>query len=179
MADADDIRKRVRTVPNWPQAGVMFRDITPVLQDANTFRQLIRIFVQRYREQSIDKVAGIDARGFILGSVLAYELGVGFIPVRKQGKLPFTTIAQSYALEYGNACLELHSDACLAGEKVLLMDDLIATGGTALAAAQLLRRLQAEVVELAAIINLPDLGGSARLRQAEVPVYTVCEFGGA
>lgn len=172
------IAERVRTVPDWPQKGVMFRDITPLLSDRKTFRILMDCFVQRYIDHDIDSVAGIDARGFILGAVIAHQLNVGFIPVRKKGKLPFTTISEEYQLEYGSATVELHSDACDPGERVLLVDDLIATGGTILAAAKLLTRLGADLVEAAAIIDLPELGGSRRLMEAGIPLYTVCSFEG-
>jgi adenine phosphoribosyltransferase len=176
--DPDYFRRAIRTVPDWPQPGVMFRDITPLLQDPRSFRLLVDVFVLRYMDRNIGLVAGIDARGFILGSVLAHQLNVGFVPVRKQGKLPFSTIAEDYALEYGNATVELHTDAARHGDRVLLIDDLIATGGTMLAAARLLARLGAHVVEAAAIVDLPDLGGSGRLMEAGFDVFTVCEFAG-
>jgi adenine phosphoribosyltransferase len=172
------IAARVRTVPDWPQKGVMFRDITPLLSERKTFRILIDCFIQRYIDHDIDAVAGIDARGFILGAVIAHELNVGFIPVRKKGKLPYSTLSEEYQLEYGSATIELHSDACAPGERVLLVDDLIATGGTMLAAARLLRRLGAHVVEGAAIIDLPELGGSRLLAESGIALFTVCSFGG-
>jgi adenine phosphoribosyltransferase len=174
----DYIASRVRTVPDWPQKGIMFRDITPLLSDRKTFRILMDCFIERYIDHDIDSVAGIDARGFILGAVIAHQLNVGFIPVRKKGKLPFTTISEEYQLEYGSATIELHSDACDPGQRVLLVDDLIATGGTMMAAANLLKRLGAHLVEGAAIIDLPELGGSRLLKQAGVPLFTVCSFGG-
>jgi len=173
---AQYIRDTIRTVPDWPKLGVQFRDITPVLQDPRSFRVLIDLFVYRYMRQRLDLVAGIDARGFIVGSVLAYELNLGFVPVRKQGKLPFRTVAEEYALEYGNAAVEMHTDSVRPGQRVLLIDDLIATGGTMLAASRLLQRLGANVAEAAAIIDLPDLGGSKAVRDSGLPVYTVCEF---
>ncbi|MEM7271920.1 MAG: adenine phosphoribosyltransferase [Actinomycetota bacterium] len=172
------IGDRIRTVPDWPIDGVQFRDITPLLQDPATFRRLIDCFVHRYQEHDLDVVACIDARGFLLGGPLAYELGVGLAPVRKRGKLPFDTITESYELEYGTAEVELHTDAVQAGQRVLLLDDLIATGGTMLAGAALIRRLGGEVVEAAAIVDLPDLGGSDRLRTAGIDVFRVCEFEG-
>ena len=159
--NAEYIRRTIRSVPDWPQPGVIFRDITPVLQDPRAFRVLIDLFVYRYMRQRLDLVAGVDARGFIVGSVLAYELNLGFVPVRKQGKLPYPTVAEEYSLEYGNAAVEMHTDSVRTGQRVLLVDDLIATGGTMLAAIKLLQRLGANVVEAAAIIDLPDLGGSA------------------
>lgn len=172
------IKDRVRTVPNWPQPGVMFRDITPLLQDPKTFRVLIDLFVHRYMEERIDVVAGLDARGFILGSVVAYELNKGFIPIRKKGKLPFNTIAEEYELEYGSATVELHADAARPGDRVLLIDDLIATGGTMMAGKKLIEKLGAVVVEGAAIIDLPELGGAKLLRAAGLDVWTVCSFAG-
>jgi len=170
------IRAHIRSVPDWPQAGVVFRDITPVLQDPRSFRVLVDLFVYRYMDQKLDLIAGIDARGFIVGSVLAYELNLGFVPVRKQGKLPYRTVAEEYTLEYGNAAVEMHTDAVRPGQRVLLIDDLIATGGTMLAAARLLQRLGANVIEAAAIIDLPDLGGSRAVQHAGLPVFSVCRF---
>jgi adenine phosphoribosyltransferase len=173
---ADYVRNTIRSIPDWPKPGVTFRDITPVLQDPRSFRVLIDMFVYRYMRQRLDLVAGVDARGFILGAVLAYELNLGFVPVRKKGKLPFTTLAEEYSLEYGNAVVEMHTDSVRPGQRVLLMDDLIATGGTLLAAAKLLQRLGANVVEAAAIIDLPELGGSTAIRATGMPLYTVCSF---
>ncbi|GAB2890213.1 adenine phosphoribosyltransferase [Paralcaligenes ginsengisoli] len=172
----DYIRNTIRSVPDWPRPGVMFRDITPVLQDPRSFRVLIDLFVYRYIGQRLDLVAGVDARGFILGSVLAYELNLGFVPVRKKGKLPFRTVAEEYTLEYGNATVEMHTDAVRPGQRVLLIDDLVATGGTMMAATKLLQRLGANVVEAAAIIDLPELGGSQAVRATGLPLYTVCSF---
>ncbi|MGE8588634.1 MAG: adenine phosphoribosyltransferase [Alcaligenes sp.] len=173
---AQYIRQTIRNVPDWPKPGVTFRDITPVLQDPRSFRVLIDLFVYRYMGQKLDLVAGVDARGFIVGSVLAYELNLGFVPVRKKGKLPFNTVAEEYSLEYGNASVEMHTDSVRPGQRVLLIDDLIATGGTLLAAARLLQRLGANVVEAAAIIDLPELGGSKAVIDSGLPVYTVCSF---
>lgn len=173
---AQYIRQTIRNVPDWPKLGVTFRDITPVLQDPRSFRVLIDLFVYRYMGQKLDLVAGVDARGFIVGSVLAYELNLGFVPVRKKGKLPFNTVAEEYSLEYGNASVEMHTDSVRPGQRVLLIDDLIATGGTLLAAARLLQRLGANVVEAAAIIDLPELGGSKAVIDSGLPVYTVCSF---
>ena len=172
------IRERIRTVPDWPQPGVQFRDITPVLQDRRALRTLIDLLVQRYIDARIDTIAGLDARGFIIGPILAYELSLGFVPIRKKGKLPFRTLSQSYELEYGSATVEIHEDACKPGERVVLVDDLIATGGTMMAGKMLLERLGAVVVEGAAIIDLPELGGSKLLRDSGLPLYTVCEFSG-
>lgn len=173
-----EIRNAIRTVDNWPKEGVMFRDIMPLLQNPAVFRKLIDSFVHRYQDMKLDAVAAIDARGFILGAPLAYELGLSLVPVRKKGKLPFETVTQSYELEYGNATIEVHTDAFKAGDRVLVMDDLIATGGTMLAACELVRKLKAEVVEVAAIIDLPDLKGSEKLRAAGFNTYAICEFDG-
>ena len=173
------LRSRIRTVPDWPQPGVRFRDITPLLLAPRAMRALVDSLVWRYMDPALrpDLVAGIDARGFIVGSVVAFELGVGFVPVRKKGKLPFETVSESYALEYGSATVEVHTDALRAGQRVLLIDDLIATGGTMLAAHRLLLKLVASVVEGAAIVDLPELGGSAALRAAGLDLFTLVQFG--
>lgn len=174
------LKDHIRTVPDWPAPGVQFRDITPLLQDAKLFRVLIDAFVHRYMDPSMrpDVVAGLDARGFILGAVVAYELNVGFVPIRKKGKLPFTTVEEIYELEYGSATVELHIDAVAAGHRVLLIDDLIATGGTMMAGKKLLEKLGAVVMEGAAIVDLPELGGSERLRTAGLPLFTLVDFEG-
>ena len=178
MLDPNYLRDRIRTVPDWPRPGVMFRDITPLLQDPRTLRVLVESFVLRYMGRGLDVVAGIDARGFIVGSIVAYELNLGFVPIRKKGKLPFTTVAESYELEYGSASVELHADACRPGDRVLLIDDLIATGGTMMAGKRLVERLGGVVVEGAAIVDLPELGGSRRLREAGLPLFTLVDFEG-
>jgi adenine phosphoribosyltransferase len=175
---SDFLRRHIRTVPDWPAPGVQFRDITPLLQDPAVFRVLIDAFVQRYRDDPPDVVAGLDARGFILGSVVAYQLGVGFIPIRKKGKLPFTTVEETYELEYGSATVELHTDAVKPGQRVLLIDDLIATGGTMMAGKKLLEKLGGQVVEGCAIVDLPELGGSQRLREDGLAVHTFVDFAG-
>ena len=174
------LRQHIRTVPDWPAPGVQFRDITPLLQDPAVFRVLIQAFVQRYSEagRRPDVVAGLDARGFILGAVVAYELNVGFVPIRKKGKLPFTTVAETYELEYGSATVELHTDAVQPGQRVLLIDDLIATGGTMMAGRKLLEKLGASVIEGAAIVNLPELGGSERLLDSGLALFTLVDFAG-
>ena len=172
------IKSHIRTVPDWPKPGIQFRDITPLLGTPKTLRVLIDMFVHRYMDKNLKYVAGIDARGFILGSIIAYELNLGFIPVRKKGKLPFVTLQQEYELEYGSATVEIHTDACVKGDRVLIVDDLIATGGTMLAAKKLLDKLGAEVIEGAAIVDLPDLGGSKKLKDAGLPLFTLCDFGG-
>lgn len=174
------LRTHIRTVLNWPAPGVQFRDITPLLQDPKVFRVMVDAFVHRYMDPAMrpDVVAGLDARGFILGSVIAYELTVGFVPIRKKGKLPFTTVEQTYELEYGSATVELHTDAVKPGQRVLLVDDLIATGGTMMAGKLLLEKLGATVMEGAAIVDLPELGGSAKLRAAGLSLYTLVDFAG-
>lgn len=168
--------QRIRVVPNWPEPGVLFRDITPLLRDGEAFRALIEAFAERYADAHIDAIAGIDARGFIIGAALAYRLGCGFIPVRKAGKLPYETVRESYTLEYGEATVEVHTDAAEAGEHVLIVDDLIATGGTILAASRLMERLGARIIETAAVIDLPGLGGSQRLKDAGVPYFTLLKY---
>jgi adenine phosphoribosyltransferase len=172
------IKSQIRTVPDWPLPGVQFRDITPLLQRPKTFRILIDLLIERYVEAKLDYVAGLDARGFIIAPIVAYELNLGFIPIRKIGKLPHKTVSESYALEYGTATVEIHEDACTAGDRVVIVDDLIATGGTMMAGKKLLERLGAVVVEGAAIVDLPDLGGSKLLRENGLPLYTVTEFAG-
>jgi adenine phosphoribosyltransferase len=172
------IKSHIRTVPNWPQEGVKFRDITPLLQNPKTFRVLIDLFVHRYMDANLDLIAGMDARGFIIGSVVAYELNLGFVPIRKKGKLPFTTLSEEYALEYGCATVEMHTDACKYGDRVVVIDDLIATGGTMLAGKKLLEKNGAILVEGAAIINLVDLGGAAILKDSGLPLFTICDFDG-
>ena len=170
------LKAAIRTVPDWPQPGVDFRDITTALQDRSVFRKLIDAFVHRYHHLNISAVAAVDARGFILGSPLAYELNAAFVPVRKKGKLPFDTLVEDYQLEYGTASVELHQDAVRPGDRVVLVDDLIATGGTMLAAARLLRRIDADIIEVAAMVDLPALGGSKLLREQGLEVFTVCRY---
>lgn len=177
----DYLRQHIRTVSDWPAPGVQFRDITPLLQDPKVFRILIDAFVHRYMDPYMrpDVVAGLDARGFILGAVIAYELNVGFVPIRKKGKLPFTTVEETYELEYGSATVELHTDAVKPGDKVLLIDDLIATGGTMMAGKKLLEKLGATVMEGAAIVDLPELGGSKLLQDTgKLPLFTLVDFEG-
>lgn len=179
MFDVSDfIKSHIRTVSDWPQPGIEFRDITPLLQDPKVFRVLIDVFVHRYMDAQLDFVAGMDARGFILGAVVAYELNLGFVPIRKKGKLPFTTVSEEYELEYGSAAVELHTDACKEGDRVLLIDDLIATGGTMMAGKKLLERLGAVVVEGAVIVDLPDLGGSKLIESSGLPLFKLCDFSG-
>jgi adenine phosphoribosyltransferase len=178
LAPSEVIRRHIRTVPDWPAPGVQFRDITPLLQNPRVFRVLIDAFVHHFFDVRPNAIAGLDARGFIIGSVVAYELNVGFVPIRKKGKLPFTTVEETYELEYGSATVEMHTDAVRAGDRVVLIDDLIATGGTMLAGLRLLERLGARVIEGAAIVDLPELGGSARLRAAGLPLTTLVSYAG-
>ena len=180
MDSSNFLKDHIRTVPDWPAPGVQFRDITPLLQNPKVFRVLIDAFVHRYMDSALrpDVVAGLDARGFIIGSVVAYELNLGFVPIRKKGKLPFTTVEETYELEYGSATVELHADAIKPGDRVLLMDDLIATGGTMMAGRKLLERLGATVIEGAAIVDLPELGGSKRLKDSGLPLFTLLDFEG-
>ncbi|MFM9880395.1 MAG: adenine phosphoribosyltransferase [Burkholderiaceae bacterium] len=173
------LKSHIRTVPDWPSPGVQFRDITPLLQDPKVFRVLIDAFVHRYMDRCPDVVAGLDARGFILGSVVAYELNLGFVPIRKKGKLPYITVQESYELEYGSATVELHADAVRPGMRVLLIDDLIATGGTMMAGKRLLEQLGAQVIEGAVIVDLPELGGSKRLKAAGLDVFTLADYAGS
>ena len=180
MDTSDYLRAHIRTVPDWPAPGVQFRDITPLLQDPKVFRVLIDSFVHRYMDTALKPtvVAGLDARGFIIGSVVAYELGLGFVPIRKKGKLPFTTVEETYELEYGSATVELHTDAVKPGDRVLLIDDLIATGGTMMAGKKLLEKLGASVIEGAAIVDLPELGGSDRIKATGLKLFTLASFEG-
>jgi adenine phosphoribosyltransferase len=178
QSPAEYIQQHIRTVPDWPSPGIQFRDITPLLSNPRVFRVLIDQFVHRYFDLRPNAIAGLDARGFIIGSVLAYELNVGFVPIRKKGKLPFTTVEETYELEYGSATVEMHTDAVKPGDRVLLIDDLIATGGTMMAGMRLLERLGAQVIEGAAIVDLPELGGSDRLRQSGLKVHTLVSFSG-
>lgn len=170
------LKSKIRTVRDWPKVGVNFRDATTLFHDPEAFRVMIEAFSLDCTRLKIDIVAAVDARGFIAGGALAYQLGKPFALVRKKGKLPYQTISADYALEYGTATVEIHADACKAGDRILIVDDLIATGGTLLAATRLFRALHGEVVGVAAIIDLPELGGSKKLRDQGVTVHTLCEF---
>lgn len=170
------IKSLIRAVPNFPKPGVTFRDITPLFQSPRAFRMMIDSLVQRYIESECTHIGVMDARGFLIGSVLAYELNKPLILFRKRGKLPADVISEAYATEYGEAFLELHSDSLCEGDHLLLIDDLIATGGTLIAAASLARRLKAQVLEAAAIIDLPQLGGSQRLQDMGIPTFSLTQF---
>ena len=172
------IKSRIRTIPHYPKQGILFRDITTLLKDPVGFRIMVHELVNRYTGQKIDKVAGIESRGFILGAPLAYALGVGFVPIRKKGKLPAETVGHDYELEYGIDRIEIHTDAIAKGERVLLVDDLIATGGTAEAAVILIQKLGGEIVECAFAIDLPDIGGAKRLEKLDVKVFALTAFEG-
>jgi adenine phosphoribosyltransferase len=171
-----DLKAAIRTVPNFPKPGIQYRDITTLLSDPEALAESVKRLAAPYRGAELTAVAGIDARGFIFGTAVAIELGVGFIPVRKAGKLPFETLEQDYALEYGRDTLQIHADAAVAGDKVLLVDDLIATGGTAAAALALLRRTGCDVVGAAFLVDLPDLGGADVIRALGTPVSTLVAF---
>jgi len=173
-----DIKRYIRTIPDYPKKGVQFRDITTLMSDPHGFRASIDELIWPFLAMEIDFVVGIEARGFILGGAVAHELGRGFIPIRKKGKLPFKTIGKDYSLEYGVDRVEIHSDAIKKGDKILLIDDLIATGGTAVAAAELLDESGAEIVAAAFIVDLPDLGGAQKLRAKNIKVHTLVEFEG-
>lgn len=173
-----DLTTAIRSIPDYPKPGILFRDITTLLGDAEALRQAVDELVEPFKDMGITQVAGLEARGFILGGAVAHQLGAGFIPLRKRGKLPHKTYAVEYALEYGVDALEMHCDACETGERVFLIDDLIATGGTATAGIELLRRGGAEVVAAGFVIDLPDLGGADRVRALDVPVKALIEFPG-
>jgi adenine phosphoribosyltransferase len=172
------LREAIRSIPDYPKPGIVFRDITTLLGNARAFRRAVDELVQPWAGMKIDKVAGIEARGFILGGAVAHQVSAGFVPIRKKGKLPSKRVSVSYALEYGEDTVEMHADALVEGERVVLVDDLIATGGTAEAAVKLLRQLGADVLAACFVIDLPDLGGAARLRKLDVPVRTLISFEG-
>ena len=173
-----NIKSYIRTVPHYPKPGIMFRDITTLLKDPLGLKMMVDAFYARYKDVPINKVAGIDARGFIVGAPLAYLLGLGFVPIRKKGKLPAKTMGRDYALEYGSDRIEIHADAIEPGERILLIDDLLATGGTAEAAASLIEEMGGDVIECAFVIDLPDIGGRARLKSLGHSVYALTEFEG-
>jgi adenine phosphoribosyltransferase len=172
------IKAHIRTIAHFPKPGVMFRDITTLLKDREGFREVVEALGRRYGDRGIDKVVGIESRGFIIGAALAFRLGAGFVPIRKRGKLPGPTLGQDYELEYGFDRVELHTDGLASGERVVLVDDLIATGGTAEASCRLIAATGARLVECCAVIDLPALGGRRRLEAAGVEVFALCEFEG-
>lgn len=172
------IKSTIRTIPHYPHQGIMFRDITTLLKDAVGLKTAIDQIVHRYKDAKIDKVVGIESRGFIIGAPVAYALQTGFVPIRKPGKLPAETVGRDYALEYGTDRIEMHLDAIEKGDRVLLVDDLIATGGTAEAAASLIDDLGGTIIECCFVIDLPDVGGRARLEQVGYKVFSLCEFAG-
>ena len=177
-SEAIDIQSLIRTIPDYPKPGILFRDITTLLANLHAFRAAVDELMWPFLRSEVDYVAGIEARGFILGGAVAHALGRGFVPIRKKGKLPARVIGQEYSLEYGVDTIEIHADAIGAGDRVLLVDDLIATGGTATAAIDLIRKSGGEVVAAAFVIDLPDLGGSERLRAKGVKVHTLVGFEG-
>lgn len=173
-----ELEASIRSIPDYPKPGIIFRDITTLLGNARAFRRAVDELVQPYVGLKIDKIAGMEARGFILGGAVAHQLSAGFVPIRKKGKLPHTTVRIAYSLEYGVDEMEMHIDAVQPGEKVILVDDLIATGGTAVGAVQLLRQIGADVVSACFVIDLPDLGGRKKLEALGVEVRTLVEFSG-
>jgi adenine phosphoribosyltransferase len=173
-----DLRSTIRSIPDYPKPGIIFRDITTLLGDARAFRRAVDELVQPWAGSKIDKVAGIEARGFILGGAVAHQVSAGFIPIRKKGKLPHKRVSIAYSLEYGLDEMEMHEDAVVKGDRVILVDDLIATGGTAEAAAKLLQRMGAEVLAACFIVDLPELGGAEKIRKLGVPVRTLVSFEG-
>jgi adenine phosphoribosyltransferase len=173
-----DLAAAIRTIPDYPKPGILFRDITTLLGDARAFRRAVDELVQPWAGMKVDKVAGVEARGFIIGGAVAHQVSAGFVPIRKKGKLPHTTVRIAYSLEYGLDEMEMHEDAVAPGERVILVDDLIATGGTAEGAVKLLRNMGAEVLAACFIIDLPDLGGAEKLRKLDVPVRTLISFAG-
>ncbi len=178
QSTVDFLRESIRSIPDYPKHGIMFRDITTLLGNARAFRRAIDELVQPFAGSKIDQVAGMEARGFILGGAVAHQLSAGFIPIRKKGKLPHTTVSIAYSLEYGVDEMEVHTDAVKPGEKVILIDDLIATGGTAEGATKLLQKMGADVVAACFVIDLPELGGRAKLEALGVPVMTLIAFDG-
>ncbi|OGR27960.1 MAG: adenine phosphoribosyltransferase [Desulfobacterales bacterium RIFOXYA12_FULL_46_15] len=171
-----DLKETIRSIPGWPMEGVIFRDLTTLMQNPEAFRESCDILYERYKGMDIDKIVGIDARGFVFGAVLAYKLGIGFVPVRKKGKLPWKTIQETYSLEYGQGTLEIHEDAIQKGEKVVIVDDLIATGGTVGATVSLANKLGARIIECAFIVELPDLKGREKIKDCKV--FAITEFEG-
>ncbi len=172
------IKNSIKSIPDYPKPGILFRDVTSLLEDAAAYQATIGLLIEKYKSMGFTKVVGTEARGFLFGAPLALELGVGFVPVRKPGKLPRNTISQSYELEYGEDQLEIHTDAIVEGDKVLMVDDLLATGGTIEATTALIRQLGGVVEHAAFVINLPEIGGDKRLEKLGIDVFSICEFEG-
>ncbi|MEM7721474.1 MAG: adenine phosphoribosyltransferase [Pseudomonadota bacterium] len=179
MLSTKTVTDYIRTIPDFPHEGILFRDVTTLFLDPRGFRLAVDQLLAPYVGQQIDLVTGLEARGFILGGAVAHQMSKGFVPIRKKGKLPAATIEQAYELEYGEATVEIHDDAVAPGQKVLMVDDLLATGGTAEAGIKLIERLGAEVVGCAFVVDLPDLGGRARLEAMGMSVHALCAYGGA
>ena len=171
-----DLKETIRSIPDWPIKGVIFRDLTTLMQNPQAFQKSCNVLYERYKDMKIDKIVGIDARGFVFGAVLAYKLGIGFVPVRKKGKLPWKTIQETYSLEYGEDTLEIHEDAVEKCEKVIIVDDLIATGGTIGATVKLVKKLGADIIECAFVVELPDLKGRDQIQNCKV--FAITEFEG-
>ncbi len=171
-----NLKDTIRSIPDWPIQGVIFRDLTTLMQDPQAFKASCDLLFDRYKDMDIDKIVGIDARGFVFGAVLAYKLGIGFVPVRKKGKLPAKTMQETYRLEYGEDTLEIHEDAIKPGERVIIVDDLIATGGTVGATVSLVKKLGADILECAFVVELPDLKGREQIKGCKV--YSLTEFEG-
>jgi adenine phosphoribosyltransferase len=178
MVNRLNVRDYIRTIPDFPHAGIMFRDVTTLFNNARGFRMAIDLLLHPWAGLQIDRVVGLEARGFILGGAVAHQLSAGFVPIRKKGKLPAQTLEQDYKLEYGEAVMEVHEDAIQPGESVLLVDDLLATGGTAAAGIKLVERLGGQIVGAAFVIDLPELGGRKKIEAMGVEVHTLCEFEG-
>lgn len=178
MGIEETLKSKIRTIPDFPKKGIMFRDITTLLLDPEGFRMTIDALVRRYSKMNIDIIAGIEARGFLLGGAIAYELRKGLVPIRKKGKLPFETVSHEYELEYGFDCIEVHVDAIRKGDRVLVIDDLLATGGTSLACAKLVEKIGGHVVELAFIVDLPEVGGRGKIADAGYDMFSLVHYEG-
>ncbi len=178
MGIEETLKSKIRNIPDFPKKGIVFRDITTLLLDAEGFRMTIDALVSRYSKMDIDVIAGIEARGFLLGGAVAYELRKGLVPIRKKGKLPFETVSHEYELEYGFDCIEVHIDAIKKGDRVLVLDDLLATGGTSLACAKLIEKIGGKVVELAFVVDLPDIGGRKKIEEAGYSMFSLVQFEG-
>ncbi len=179
MANSKNVKDYIRTIVDFPHEGIMFRDVTTLFSDPRGFRMAVDQMLHPFAGQRIDKVVGLEARGFILGGAVAHQLGTGFVPIRKKGKLPGTTISQDYTLEYGEAIVEIHDDAIQPGETILVVDDLLATGGTAEAGIKLIEKMGGDIIGCAFIIDLPELGGRAKIEALGMDVHVLCEFEGA